>query len=168
VECTIDRQTDVTTVGLDEARVEPGLKQLLEYNVRQIRWNAWYRRKPQWLHRWRWMILPFWLVSDYGRSTVRIIVVFLFLRSLYFSVVTVTTLGFGDIAANPTDPAGHVLLMVQVILGYVLLGAIVTRLAVLFTTGGPAANHLMQREWSMPKELADRLRAISTERVTRT
>jgi hypothetical protein len=63
-----------------------------------------------------------------------------FVHALYFSVVTMTTLGFGDIAANPDSWEGQVLLMVQVILGYVLLGALVTRFAVLFTAGGPAGK----------------------------
>ena len=63
-----------------------------------------------------------------------------FWRALYFSVVTMTTLGFGDIAANPDSWAGQTLLMLQVILGYVLLGALVTRFAVLFTAGGPAGR----------------------------
>jgi len=62
------------------------------------------------------------------------------LRTLYFSIVTMTTLGFGDIYANPQSFWGHILLSVQVILGYVLLGALVTRFAVLFTAGGPAGN----------------------------
>ena len=35
---------------------------------------------------------------------------------------------------------GHLLLTIQVILGYVLLGALVTRFAVLFTAGGPAGK----------------------------
>jgi hypothetical protein len=62
------------------------------------------------------------------------------LHALYFSVVTMTTLGFGDIAANPDSWQGQVLLMVQVILGCVLLAALVTRFAVLFTAGGPAGR----------------------------
>lgn len=66
------------------------------------------------------------------------------LRSIYFSVVTMTTLGFGDMHANPHNPLwsgiGHLLLMLQVLLGYVLLGALVTRFAVLFTAGGPAGT----------------------------
>lgn len=66
------------------------------------------------------------------------------LRSIYFSVVTMTTLGFGDMHANPHNPwwggIGHLLLMLQVLLGYVLLGALVTRFAVLFTAGGPAGK----------------------------
>jgi len=62
------------------------------------------------------------------------------LRTLYFSIVTMTTLGFGDIYANAQSFWGHILLSVQVILGYVLLGALVTRFAVLFTAGGPAGS----------------------------
>ena len=63
-----------------------------------------------------------------------------FVHALYFSVVTMTTLGFGDIAANPDSWFGQVVLMVQVILGYVHLGALVTRFAVLFAAGGPAGR----------------------------
>jgi hypothetical protein len=62
------------------------------------------------------------------------------IRPIYFSVVTMTTLGFGDMYANKESIAGHVLLILQVILGYVLLGALVTRFAVLFTAGGPAGK----------------------------
>jgi len=66
------------------------------------------------------------------------------LRAIYFSIVTMTTLGFGDMYANAHSLfrgiAGHILLALQVILGYVLLGALVTRFAVLFTAGGPAGK----------------------------
>ena len=61
-------------------------------------------------------------------------------RAVYFSIVTMTTLGFGDMYANKGSIAGHVILSVQVILGYVLLGALITRFAVLFTAGGPAGK----------------------------
>jgi len=118
-------------------------------------------------------------MSDYGRSIGRIVLTFFtlafvfaivywlwpkcvvvnevvgdirgFVHALYFSVVTMTTLGFGDIAANPDSWQGQVLLMVQVILGYVLLGALVTRFAVLFTAGGPAGK-FADEERSKSKE----------------
>lgn len=61
-------------------------------------------------------------------------------RAIYFSVVTMTTLGFGDMHANCRSLWGHVLLTSQVLLGYVLLAALVTRFAVLFTAGGPAGK----------------------------
>ncbi|MCK4374777.1 MAG: pentapeptide repeat-containing protein [Candidatus Brocadiae bacterium] len=165
----IDRKTDFTGVGLADARVEPGLKQLLEYNVRRIGWRNWYKRGPWWLKVLkRVFVQPFWWVSDYGRATGRIGAVFFafaaifafvyrlcpqclmvrgevgavrgFLHAFYFSVVTQTTLGFGDIHANPASPYGQLLLMLQVLLGYVLLGALVTRFAVLFAAGGPAGR----------------------------
>ncbi len=78
----------------------------------------------------------------YGRS--------LFWRSLYFSVVTMTTLGFGDIHANPQSSLGHGLLIFQVILGYVILGALVTRLSILFNSDGPSADFAKadsQKNW---------------------
>ena len=66
------------------------------------------------------------------------------LRAIYFSIVTMTTLGFGDMYANAHSLfrglVGHLLLILQVILGYVLLGALVTRFAVLFNAEGPAGE----------------------------
>lgn len=46
------------------------------------------------------------------------------LSPLYFSVVTLTTLGYGD--ALPTNVAGQVAVMVEVVLGYVFLGGLLT------------------------------------------
>ena len=178
--CTANRRTCFSTVGLDDARVEPGLKEFLKYAVRRQGWASSYKRGP-WLARLlkRAFIQPFWWVSDYGRSTGRIVAVFFGLamlfaavyyvwgladadgtgivtnlfhdhqeatilgwlvpiRAVYFSIVTMTTLGFGDMHANAHSVWGHVLLTVQVLLGYALLGALITRLAVLFTGGGPA------------------------------
>ncbi len=68
------------------------------------------------------------------------------IRPVYFSVVTMTTLGFGDMYANKGSIAGHVLLILQVILGYVLLGALITRFAVLFTAGGPAGTFVKEKK----------------------
>jgi len=68
------------------------------------------------------------------------------LRTLYFSVVTMTTLGFGDMYAKANSIFGHVFLMLQVLLGYVLLGALITRFAILFTAGGPAGKYTEMAE----------------------
>lgn len=184
---TVDRNTIFTGVPLDNVRIDPATKQLLEYNIRRLKWEEWYKEHP----RLKCLVKPFWWVSDYGLSTKRIIFTFfglalifaniyyywgamdyyilhyilrvdgqpgfvsyLFvdksgvalswwlvpLRTLYFSIVTMTTLGFGDMYANAQSICGHILLGVQVILGYVLLGALVTRFAVLFTAGGPAGK----------------------------
>jgi Ion channel/Pentapeptide repeats (8 copies) len=80
-------------------------------------------------------------------------------RALYFSVVTMTTLGFGDMHADPHSFWGHAALMLQVILGYVLLGALVCRLGILFQGHGPPVK--FSPEWK-PQELAP-LRGRSVE-----
>jgi hypothetical protein len=170
IEIEIDHNTDFSCTGLNGIRIEPGTKQLLEYNIRRMNWEEWYKE-----HSWlKWLVKPFWWISDYGISTKRIIYTFFglaflfallyrlfpgfvrvygkvgdirgFWHTLYFSVVTMTTLGFGDIAANPDSWVGQTLLMIQVILGYVLLGALVTRFAVLFTAGGPAGKFEDEKE----------------------
>ena len=162
----VDPQTDFTGVALESARVEPGLLQLLQYNVRRGRWREWYQTHPR-------LAMPvrlFWMACDYGHSTWRIVISFAVLAvvfaiaysllpdclvapsaarrgefldfgySLYFSIVTMTTLGFGDVCASPNSHLGQFLLCCQVVLGYLLLGALVTRFAVLFTGGGPPAS----------------------------
>ncbi len=187
--CKVDNRTDFTGTGLDIARIDAATKQLLEYNIRRMSWEQWYR-KGRW---WAWFlksvfIKPFWWMSDYGMSTVRVVGTFFLLaflfagiyanwaywrppgivhdlvvqpeigeagwhyclrapvRAVYFSIVTMTTLGFGDMYANKGSIAGHVILAVQVILGYVLLGALVTRFAVLFTAGGPAGKFAVEKK----------------------
>ncbi|MHC4559840.1 MAG: pentapeptide repeat-containing protein [Planctomycetota bacterium] len=186
--CHVDRNTNFSGVSLDCVRIDPGTKQLIEYNIRRMNWEQWYKEHP----RLRLPVKGFWQISDYGLSTQQIIKVFfklvilfaaiyyawgsidyylmdnknypglvsnLFvdrhgmtvvwwlvpLRTLYFSIVTMTTLGFGDIYANAQSLWGHILLSIQVILGYVLLGALVTRFAVLFIAGGPAASFSKSR-----------------------
>ncbi len=181
--CKVDRKTDFRGVGLGTCRIDEGTKYLLEYNRRRLNWEDWYTGRSEkkegedeseikWVHKMRQLLTSpvrlFWFLSDYGGSTIRILLVFFalafafavaywakpdcvmvngqvgalrnFLHSLYFSVVTMTTLGFGDIAANPQSSLGQVLLMLQVFCGYFLLGAIVTRLSILFTAGGPAGR----------------------------
>jgi Ion channel len=44
-----------------------------------------------------------------------------FLESLYFSVVTFTTLGYGDV--TPSDDLGRILVILEVVIGYVTLGS---------------------------------------------
>lgn len=173
-QCSVDRKTDFRIVGLESCRINEDIKHLLQYNKRRMNWEDWYEGESEkkWVRKIHQLLtFPvrlFWFLSDYGRSTIRILVVFLalaivfalaywgkpdcvmvngqvgglvnFLHALYFSVVTMTTLGFGDIAANPASGCGQVLLMLQVFCGYFLLGAIVTRLSILFTAGGPAGR----------------------------
>jgi voltage-gated potassium channel Kch len=43
---------------------------------------------------------------------------------VYYSIVTLTTLGYGDVV--PASPAAQVLAMIEVILGYVMLGGLLS------------------------------------------
>ncbi len=172
--CEIDEDTDFRDTALENTCIESGTKTLLKYNIRRMNWKDWYAK-----HRFQqWPVKLFWSISNYGISTLRIVVWFFGLalffaglyyilsvvsppgvvnslvegkeglvpgwlipfRSIYFSIVTMTTLGFGDMHANCRSFVGHLLPTIQVILGYVLLGALVTRLAVLFTSDGPAGS----------------------------
>lgn len=93
-----------------------------------------------------WIYQLWWVTSDCGRSFVRwaiwtAIIAALFaiaygfvdidygdyqtsLSPLYYSVVTMTTLGYGD--AVPASTAGQAVAMVQVVLGYVMLGGVLS------------------------------------------
>lgn len=53
-------------------------------------------------------------------------------RALYFSVVTITTVGFGDVAANPRSLLGHVVVTLHVISGYTILTSLIVRMGILF------------------------------------
>jgi hypothetical protein len=155
---THELRTNFEGVPLESVRIDAGTKQLLEHNVRRMNWQDWYKQH----RRLAWLVRPFWWISDYGRSTGRIILSFFvlailfaivyrlwpgliavgqlkgFWHALYVSVAAMTTLGFGNVAATPDSWVGQSLLMLQVILGYAFLAALVTRFAALFRAGGPA------------------------------
>jgi hypothetical protein len=60
-------------------------------------------------------------------------------RTLHFSLV-IMTVGFTNMHANAHSFWAHILVGLQMIFGFVLLCALVTRFAVLFTAGGPAGR----------------------------
>ncbi|MFA5251858.1 MAG: hypothetical protein WC454_04660, partial [Phycisphaerae bacterium] len=67
----------------------------------------------------------------------------IYFRSICFSVATMFS--FGDISTVNTQFGwkwwfGHLIPIVQMVTGYMLLGALITRLAILFTAGGPAGK----------------------------
>ncbi len=100
-------------------------------------------RRAEWIYR------LWWITSDCGRSFWRWgawtgVVVVLFataysfaeidfgdyrtrLSPLYFSVVTLTTLGFGDVL--PKSVGAQILTMIEVVVGYVALGGLLSILA---------------------------------------
>jgi uncharacterized protein YjbI with pentapeptide repeats len=177
-ECEVNRYTNFEGVGLENMRIYPRIKQLLQYNIRRMNWEVWYSKKnkslPELCNMVIWLMKRlvhlFWSISDYGMSTSRIIVSFFgfafvfaaayrlwpnmvefnttsgirefqsFLHAFYFSVTNMTTLGLAGISASPGSWQGQLSLITQVILGYVLLAALITRLLVLFTSGGPSCD----------------------------
>jgi hypothetical protein len=180
--------TNFKGVGLDSVGIDPGTKQLLEYNIRRKNWEEWYKEHS----RLKWLVRPFWWVSDYGLSTGRIIIAFFILavvfasiyylwglisppgivdflfvdgngvkiaswlvpvRAVHFSVV-IMTVGFTNMHANAHSFWAHILVGLQMILGFVLLGALVTRFAILFTAGGPAGT------FADEQSIYDRLRRL--------
>jgi len=44
----------------------------------------------------------------------------------YYSVVTFTTLGFGDITPKVNEPLMQFYVMVEVVLGYIMLGGLIS------------------------------------------
>ena len=175
--CSIDKDTDFTGVGLDSARVEPGLKDSLQYNIRKRRWCDWYRQGSWWRRTLkRAFVQSFWWVSDYGRSTGHILWLFLGtallfaavyyishlfcspgiianlaeadgvqvpplvipIRAVYLSIASMA--GLGELKPNVHYTLSHVLTTIHVVVGYILLAALVTRLAILFTSSGPTCR----------------------------
>lgn len=159
--------TNMRGIGLESVRIDPGTKQLVEYNIRKLSWEEWYKTGNRLTRLYKAaLVRAFWQLSDYGHSTTRIIISFFsiaimfaviyrvfpnllmtncisgsiktFLTDFYFSITTMTTLGFGDIHANPYSAIGQIFIIVQVLSGYFILGALITRLNIIFIAGGPA------------------------------
>jgi hypothetical protein len=105
----------------------------------------------QWKGTWRIGLFRAWGLIDYGRSMLAafviaflIVVVFgalyfipgiisygshhkTWFSPFYFSIVTFTTLGFGDV--TPNGVCGEMLVSLQVIFGYLTLGLLISILA---------------------------------------
>lgn len=73
------------------------------------------------------------------------------LDSLYFCVITLTTVGYGDL--TPQTDLGKVFTMIYLLLGIGLLVALITRLASALTTARQAMR--AQRQQHAPKKGAD-------------
>lgn len=152
-------ETDFRTIYFESANYSPGLRQTLRYCNRRHNWNEWYEDQNKVTI---FFIKKFWEYSDYGQSVKCLILsfckitlffatIYLFfptlihnlefykpIQALYFSVVTMTTLGYGDMYPVKGNWIAQCLVMIQVIYGYVLLGSLITVLSNLFTSDGPA------------------------------
>ncbi|MBV4492723.1 pentapeptide repeat-containing protein [Pseudomonas oryzicola] len=154
----VSRETDFRITSFESACYSTGLRQSLQYCNRRHNWNDWCENNGVVKGL---LVKMFWLASDYGRSPNRVIISFFsisliytllyflfplltsegnlsFIRSFYFSVVTMTTLGFGDIYANKISWLSQLVLVTHVFFGYILLGALLTVLSNLFTADGPS------------------------------
>jgi uncharacterized protein YjbI with pentapeptide repeats len=153
----VSRETDFRTISFESACYSTRLRQSLQYCNRRHNWNDWFQRSGVVKGL---LVKLFLLASDYGRSPQWVIFSFFsiclfytflyffpfltsegdlnFIRSFYFSVVTMTTLGFGDIYANKTSWLSQLILVSHVFFGYIFLGALLTVLSNLFTADGPS------------------------------
>ncbi len=155
----VSKETDFRTISFESACYSAGLKQSIQYCNRRHNWNDWYNNNDSIV---KSLVRLFWFTSNYGTSPKRVIqsfflVCFLyaliywlfpsltsvngdisFVHSIYFSIVTMTTLGFGDIYANSDSWVAQLLLITHVLSGYVLLGALITVLSNLFIADGPS------------------------------
>ena len=158
--CKVDKYTDFRGVGLSNVLIDPATRALLEYNIRRMNWEDWYQN-----HKFlRYPVWFFWWLSDYGHSTLRIILSFIcsalffavlytilpgvmagisdgsFMNNLYLSVTAMTSLGLSVGVIGPGCLPRYVALMLQYIIGYAILGALVTRFGILFTASGPSGD----------------------------
>lgn len=194
-DCYYDKGTNFTGVGLASCRIEPVLLSSFQCNIRRIWWEQWYQSKKMQMaeslrnirqHPLRnlyqilgiagaaimnFFVKIFWWITDYGSSTVRLILCFLittlgfsilytifptltndpilagagplllkFIRSFYFSIIVMTGLGFGEIHASSSSYMGHIIIISQSLTGYILLGAFLVRIGILFQGEFPVAS----------------------------
>lgn len=192
-DCYYDRITNFTGVGLSSSRVEPALSSSFACNIRRIWWHNWYKEQrslgdaywqkfkekplsnltaPFYYALRRLLILivvAFWWITDYGSSTLRLLLVFgfnivsfsilysifpiltndpfigsdaafilKFAKSIYFSIIVMTSVGFGDVHASD-QLYSLILVSFQALTGYILLGAFLVRIGILFQGEFPVA-----------------------------
>ena len=157
---TIDDKTDFTGTSLSSARIEPELRTKLERNIRQLRWEEWYTDN-------KLLEIPariFWKISDYGSSTRSILFTFLFSNFIFtmiylalrdanllhgtilssgndillvFMQTTLVPFGILGIDLTTLSPIPITIIFIQVIFGYTILAALVTRMAIMFQNLSP-------------------------------
>jgi len=156
----IDRRTDFTGTSLSSARILPELRTKLERNIRQIHWEHWYKDN-------KLLEIPtraFWNISDYGTSACVILFTFIFsnfIFTMFYLALRDAGLLDGSILSSGNDlllaymqttlvPFGILgidlttlslfpvfIIFVQVIFGYTILAALVTRMAIMFQNLSP-------------------------------
>ena len=100
-ENAMDGKTDFTGTGISATRIDPLLRTKLEKNIREIRWKAWYKN-----HKFLQIIMrPFWLLTDYGASTIRPVCAFILWNTI-FAIIYFLWLGndFEELMTLYTTP----------------------------------------------------------------
>lgn len=137
---------DADWVGADVRNVDFCGAWLLRRHVLDENFLDEFRRQSD-LHEWAYKL--WWVTSDCGRSIARwgawtALVAVLYgglyglvaldygnheswLSPLYFSIVTFTTLGYGDVL--PASAAAQVMVLSEVVLGYIALGGLLSIMA---------------------------------------
>ncbi|MDV0441108.1 pentapeptide repeat-containing protein [Methanorbis furvi] len=188
--CDISNSTSFLGVGLNSARIDTQMLPYLQYAIRKKSWESWYQDTifniyneniegndvPQETEKYSFsekvskfmflmyknLVKLFWICSDYGGSTLRIIGFFVLVNIVFsmiyhsfgivqvaspffFTAIPQTFLVVFGIIPIDLSPVPNVLLhiavMFHVILGYLLLAALVTRLSILFQSTGPDKLH---------------------------
>lgn len=177
-------KTDFRFSNLEAARCDSGTRNRLKYSNRRLNWEDRYVKRPfsQWPIRFFWWLSAYgssvknlaWFyfvgaflfaaVYSFYPETIDGLAIgedgsnraSLITRSIYFSIVTMTTLGFGDLHPASQSVWGHILVSVQVVLSYLLLGAVVARLSVLMQTDKPKSLSDTDSIDAMVDELTER------------
>ncbi len=87
--CNINNDTDCSNSSLSTIIIDQGTRSKLEQNIRRNSWNEWYSSQKKFHN--KIVTLPirfFWLISDYGCSTKRILVWFTFFIFLFSCIYT--------------------------------------------------------------------------------
>jgi uncharacterized protein YjbI with pentapeptide repeats len=132
-----------TWIGVDLRGMDVNGAHLLRQHVLDENYLHEFRMQSR-IHEWIYRV--WWVTSDCGRSFLRwglwtalLVSVFAgiysivdvdfgehetYISPLYYSVVTLTSLGYGDVL--PTSPAAQLAAMIEVIWGYVMLGGLLS------------------------------------------
>lgn len=166
-EILISDKSDFRAIFFDKATFTSGTKQSLEYINRKHNWGDWYKHHNIMLSG---LVSFFWSHSRYGISAKRVISSFFiscflftiiytsfpfllseqdnngFIRNFYFSIITMSTLGFGDIHPSMNCWLGQIIVIIQVVYGYILFGSLLTILSNLFNSDGPAKGLVKHKD----------------------
>ncbi len=168
-EILVSDKTDFRAIFFDKATFTSGTKQSLEYINRKHNWEEWYKHHNVMLSG---LVKFFWSHSRYGISAKRVISCFFIscfiftiiytlfpfllseqdsnglIRNFYFSIITMSTLGFGDIHPSMNCWLGQIIVIIQVVYGYILFGSLLTILSNLFNSDGPATGLVKHKDES--------------------